>query len=339
LFVKTDHFTIIDSAMQNAYLICYSQRMIYTQIGEIQEKLSKITFGGASISGDGGGYGMGDISTQDAVDLVHAALDFGINLFDTAPIYGFGQSEKTLGKAFKDRRDKGFIISKSGVCWHENKRVDMNNDPLIAEQQLNDSLKRLKTDYIDLYMVHWPDKRFDIQDTLAVYKKAQQEGKIRYIGLCNTNRTEIKKASEVVKLDVIQSEYNLFNIDPLESIKADLDKRNLGFLSWGTFDKGLLTGRVTLDRKFDSSDCRSWAPWWKKSNWKEKVKKVEQLSAFIEGSGHSLVELALAHNLNHKNLSSAICGMRNLNQINSVLKSLHHLPDDSLVKEARSLVE
>ena len=169
-----------------------------------------IAFGGASISGEGAGYGFGQITDNESTDLLLEAFEHGIRIYDTAPIYGFGLSEKRIGSAFRQTRDKVFIVSKSGVTWNDQKRVDMNNDPVVALKMLHQSLKDLNSDYIDLYMVHWPDARFDIRKTLEPIIKAQDEGKIKHIGLCNTNIDDLSKAFEVCKIEVVQSQFNLF---------------------------------------------------------------------------------------------------------------------------------
>ena len=231
-------------------------------LGKTNISLSEISFGGAGISGEGGGYGFGHVSETDAINLLKAAFDLGINSFDTAPIYGFGMSEIRFGKAFKRMRDKVFITTKSGVSWHETKRVNMTNDPVIAEKMLHQSLKDLQTDFIDLYMVHWPDSKFDIRETMKVYKKAQEEGKIRFIGLCNTHESDLLKARELVHIDMVQSEFNLFQSKPKADVFPFL--KDAGFMSWGTLEKGVIPGTVKRNRKYDDVDCRKTAPCGKK---------------------------------------------------------------------------
>ncbi|MBY0416331.1 MAG: aldo/keto reductase, partial [Bdellovibrionales bacterium] len=264
-----------------------------------------IAFGGAAISGEGGGYGFGDISEGDAINLLHEAYEGGIRIFDTAPIYGFGLSEQRIGKAFKNNREKVFLVSKSGVTWHENKRVDMNNDPVIAQKMIEQSLRDLNTDYIDLYMVHWPDNKVDIRKTLEVLSRAKQQGKILHIGLCNTNLDELNKAFEVDRIEVVQSEFNLFvNKYVNAEIFPYLKEKNISFMSWGTLDKGIITGRVDETRKeFDKSDCRSWAPWWKSMDNSEKFLAMKKLWPMLDKNHHSGLELALAFNLSFPELS------------------------------------
>lgn len=295
-----------------------------------------ISFGGAAVSGRGGGYGFGDISDVDAISLLRYAFDRGIKVYDAAPIYGFGQCEKYFGKAFSQIRERVFLTSKSGVTWHNSKRVNMTNDPIVTEAMLHQSLKDLASDYIDLYFIHWPDKNVDIRRPMEVLAKAKSQGKIKHIGLCNTNPEEIKKASEVETVEVIQAEYNFFSRYD-DNVFAEIKNKKIAFMSYGTFDKGILTGSVTKIREnthnYDSTDCRKWAPWWKSEDRDTKFKSVERLSGYLRERGHTLVEFALAFNLANKNIHSLLCGMRTIEQVESTITALDNLPDNVILSE------
>lgn len=296
-----------------------------------------LAFGGASISGEGGGYGFGNISEGEAIDLLKEAYDLGLRLFDTAPIYGFGLSEQRLGKAFNQNRDKVFIVSKSGVTWHENKRVDMTNKPEVTQKMLEQSLRDLNTDYIDLYMIHWPDANVDIRRPLEILAKAKEQGKIKHIGLCNTTIKDLEKSKEVEKVEVVQSEFNFFQTALAENLFPYLKKHDISFMSWGTLDKGILTGRVDEKRKFDATDCRSWAPWWKNADNKSKFNAMKKIWPLLDEHGHTGLELALAHNLYFDEVTSALCGARNSDQLRSLFKALENLPGKELLEEAKRL--
>lgn len=294
-----------------------------------------IAFGGAAISGEGGGYGFGDISENDSIDLLLQAYEGGIRIFDTAPIYGFGTSEIRMGKAFKQMREKVFLVSKSGVTWHENKRVDMNNDPVIAQKMIEQSLRDLNTDFIDLYMVHWPDSKVDIRRTMEVLSKAKHQGKIKHIGLCNTNISELNLAFEIDRVEVVQSEFNLFANQYVQTeLFPYLKEKQISFMSWGTLDKGIITGRVDEKRKtFDKSDCRSWAPWWKNADNREKFLAMKNIVPALDLDHHTGLELALSYNLSFPELSVAICGAKNVDQLNTLLKAAKNLlTKDQLTK-------
>lgn len=294
--------------------------------------------GGASLSGEGGGYSFGPMSEQQAIDLVLQAFDHGLRVFDSAPIYGKGHSERRLGKAFAtgerriggaSLREQVCLISKSGVSWHPNGRINMTNDPKVCEQQLLQSLKDFQTDYIDLYFIHWPDSRVDIRYPLEVLSKYQRLGAIRHIGLCNTNAQDLAAAGQVVKIDVLQSEFNLFTLQQRQ-LELDFCRQHQAlFMGWGIIDKGILTGHYRPDRHYDPLDCRRSAPWFKKTEVVKKVQRVQQLVDLLGMSTEQVqcgefLELLLgiyAHELATLNqqdsrASLLLIGPKNLNQLN-----------------------
>lgn len=177
---------------------------------------------------------------------------------------------------------------------------------------LEQSLKDLKTDYIDIYMVHWPDPRTEIEETMEVLSKAKQAGKIHHIGLCNSNEEQIERASQVDRVEVLQSEFNLFTISEYGQLYDSLDRREMGFMSWGTLDKGILAGSVRKGRTFDKSDCRSWAPWWKQRDNQKRWDVAQKICN--EFHLDNLTEVALNFVLNHDKVSSALCGGRSIDQ-------------------------
>ena len=309
-------------------------------MGYLKNKSSfPLAFGGASISGEGGGYGFGTISENESIDLLHEAYDLGMRVFDSAPIYGFGLSEKRMGLAFKNNREKVCLISKSGVTWGENKRVDMTNDPKVCEKMLHQSLKDFNTDYIDLYMIHWPDERVDIRKPLEVLHKAKSQGKIHAIGLCNTNLSDLKKAMEIDKIDVVQSQFNLFENAPARELFPFLSANDIDFMSWGSLDKGILTGTVNRERKFESVDCRSWAPWWKQTDFESRYKTLEKLKPLMEKHQVTGLELALGFNLSHPELTVAICGARNSKQLQGLVNALKRPLSTEFMQEVKNLVK
>jgi aryl-alcohol dehydrogenase-like predicted oxidoreductase len=293
-----------------------------------------VGFGGGAISGEGKGYGFGAISEIDSIYLLSKAFERGIKIFDTAPIYGFGTSETRMGKAFSKCREEVFLVSKGGITWDQNKRVDLDNSPKVITQMFEDSLKKLNTDYIDLYMIHWPDPRTDIRRPMEVLSRFKERGMVKHLGLCNSNLDEFNKAQEIEKIEVLQSEFNLFNTSAKAELLDKL-KEPVYFMGWGTLDKGIISGRVTPDRTFDSSDARSWAPWWKKSDKNQKIEKMKKILSLLEDNGHTGLELALGFN---KQITLSLVGVRNLEQLNSVFKALENLPNQKLIDEATFLL-
>jgi myo-inositol catabolism protein IolS len=292
--------------------------MIYKKIPGFSFDIPVITFGGASISGEGGGYGFGSISEKDAEALLKSAWEAGITLFDTAPIYGFGLSEERMGR-YLPKEAK--LISKSGVDWHDNKRVNMTNDPRVTEKMLNLGLKRINRDFFDIYMIHWPDPKVDIRIPLDVLIKAQERGKIKKIGLCNTTASDLAKARSITQIDVLQSELNFFNQAPFAHLGDEW--KGLLSMSWGTFDKGILSGRVTKDRTFDKEDARSWAPWWNKKEVALKIEKTQILKNILSDYNISLPDFCLSYNLQYFGVTTCLIGLKTVGDVVQMTSSLH----------------
>jgi myo-inositol catabolism protein IolS len=258
----------------------------------LQQELSVLGLGGAALSGEGGGYGFGPLEEDQAERLIKSALELGINVFDTAPIYGFGLSEERLARYLKIA-EHAFIITKGGVDWHSNKRVNMTNGPKVIERMLHESLKRLKRDVIDMYMIHWPDNKVDIRHPLEILFKAKEQGKIRFVGLANTHQEDLLKAQELGEIHGLQAEHNYWNTQNFQ-LKEELAPQ-AHFSGWGVLDKGILSGRVTLERQFHPTDARSWAPWWRREDVKAKLERIEKLKTKLSPLDLSLKEFSLLY--------------------------------------------
>lgn len=305
--------------------------------GQTGLKVPVISFGGAALSGEGGGYGFGSISEPEALDLLARALDGGITLFDTAPVYGFGLSEKRIGKAFSKLRERVILASKAGITWSDNKRIHLDCRPETVETMLAQSLKHLATDYIDIYLIHAPDPKVDIRRTMQVLAEAKRRGRIGCIGLCNVSARDILKAAEVDRVDVVQNEFNLFRCSAAAEVFPVTEERTIAFMSWGTLDKGILTGRVTEQRGFEKTDVRCWAPWLKKKYKAPRMEAMAKISGVLEAHSHSGLELALGFVLQHPQVATALCGIRNRQQLESCLLALNHLPSQEILSACRQI--
>tara|TARA_B100001248_G_scaffold262262_1_gene257062 strand:- start:1957 stop:2913 length:957 start_codon:yes stop_codon:yes gene_type:complete len=281
-------------------------------------------FGAASISGEGRGYGFGKISEQDAIRLVQKAFELGFRVFDTAPIYGFGLSEKRLAKALKEVRGDAFIVSKAGVTWDRNRRVDKCNAPDVVEKMLDQSLQDLAGDSIDLYMIHWPDPRNDIRSAMEVLARRKEKGDIRHIGLCNTFAEDFQRAEEVCSIEAIQDSWNAFSYFETAKRYEFLGERKIWKMGYATLDKGILTGRVDETRQFDDEDCRSWAPWWKNQNHYPKFELVKKLKSILFDYDLNLLDFALHFSRNKYDfIDLPLVGARNIEQLEGVVKSIN----------------
>ena len=202
-------------------------------------------------------------SDDDACErTIAAALDEGINMIDTAPVYGFGHSEEIVGRAVaaSGRRDSVVIATKAGLAWDANEKVVRNSTPAYIRKELEDSLRRLKTSYIDLYQMHWPDPLVPIAQTAEVLGALHKEGKIRAIGVSNFNPAQIEAFAQVAPLHTIQPPYNLYE----RGIEADImpcaQKHGITVLAYGAICRGLLGGRMHASTTFSGDDLRRHDP-------------------------------------------------------------------------------
>lgn len=301
-------------------------------VGPLLQTISSfpLAFGGGAISGQGGGYGFGKISEEESISLLHEAYDLSFRIFDTAPIYGFGLSEERIGKAFcGQRRQNAFIVSKAGIDWDQNQRVNRTNKPSVVQKMLEESLKRLQTDCIDLYMIHWPDESCDIRKPIEVLEKARKAGKVKYIGLCNTTIEDLEKAREVTEVSVVQSEFNLINRKSGE-LFSYLKKKNISFMAWGALDKGILSQRVSIKREqskdYDTYDARKNAIWWNSHTICKKITRLDRYFDKLKEYYLSPLNAALGFILQQPVSIHALVGVRNSDQLHSAVEAIKQLP-------------
>src|SRR5271156_5133135 len=215
--------------------------MEYTLISGTEMNVSRVAQGTWAI----GGWMWGGTDERESIRTIHAALDKGINLIDTAPVYGFGVSEEIVGKAIEERghREKVFIATKVGLEWH-NGSVTRNSSRDRIRQEVQDSLRRLRTDYIDIYQVHWPDLAVPIEETARAMRGLLKEGLIRAIGVSNFSPEQMNRFMSVSELQVVQSPYNLFERQIERDVLPYSRKMNLSALAYGPLCRGLLTGEM-----------------------------------------------------------------------------------------------
>ncbi len=208
-----------------------------------------------------GGWMWGGSDEQEAIRTIHAALDRGITTIDTAPAYGSGRAEEIVGKALAEgkRRDHAIIATKVGLEWRDG-RVYRNSSPARIRQEIEDSLRRLRTDYIDLYQVHWPDPLVEIETTAAVLGNLLMEGKVRAIGVSNYSPAQMDAFRSVAPVHTTQPPYNLFERDIENDVLPYAQKAGIAVLAYGALCRGLLSGKITAATRFDGDDLRKVDP-------------------------------------------------------------------------------
>jgi aryl-alcohol dehydrogenase-like predicted oxidoreductase len=242
-----------------------------------------------------GGWMWGGTDEAQSIRTIQSAVDRGITLIDTAPAYGFGHSEEIVGKALAEGklRDKVQIATKVGLNWKDG-AVFRDSRPARIRKEIEDSLRRLRTDVIDLYQVHWPDLETPISETAQTFQSLLREGKIRAIGVSNYSPAQMEIFSSVANLDAVQPPYNLFEREIEADVLPYARGKGLTVLSYGALCRGLLSGRMTADTKFDGDDLRKIDPKFKGDRFRQYLAAVGQLKELArERYGKSVLALAV----------------------------------------------
>ena len=241
-----------------------------------------------------GGWMWGGTDEKDSIAVIRRALDSGVNLIDTAPVYGFGASEEIVGKALADGyRHKAVIATKVALEWQDG-AVFRNSSPVRIRQEVEDTLRRLRTDYIDLYQVHWPDPLVPIEQTAAVLDDLRKEGKVLALGVSNFSPAQMDAFRRVAPLSATQPPYNLFERDIDRDVLPYAKQHGLVALAYGTLCRGLLAGRIGVDTRFEGDDLRQRDPKFCEPRREQYVAAVKALDVFArENFDKSVLALAV----------------------------------------------
>jgi len=284
-------------------------------IGTSNVRTSRIGLGTWAI----GGWMWGGTDEAQSIATIRAAVDRGITLIDTAPVYGFGRSEEIVGKALAQggARDKVQIATKVGLAW-SNGAVHRDARPARIRKEVEDSLRRLRTDVIDLYQVHWPDVETPIAETARVLEDLRRAGKIRAIGVSNYSPAQMIAFRGIAALDAVQSPYNLFEREIEADVLPYAEDTGLTVLSYGALCRGLLTGRIKADTRFDGDDLRNVDPKFQGARRGQYLSAVDELARLArERFGKSVLALAVRWVLD-QGRTIALWGARRPEQLDPV---------------------
>jgi aryl-alcohol dehydrogenase-like predicted oxidoreductase len=260
-----------------------------------------------------------------SIRTIHTALDSGINLIDTAPAYGLGIAEEIVGKAIRHCRDKVVLATKCGLVWHTEqgtfhevqygKRVYCFLGSGSIRHELEASLERLQTDYIDLYQTHWQDETTPIEDTVDTMMRLKQEGKIRAVGVSNVSLAQLARYSARGSIDSMQEEYNMLNRD-LEGRLLDYCRTNgIAILAYSPLAQGLLTGKISANQQFPESDFRRHHPRFSFGNRAKAVALLRSIQPLADRHQASIAQLAIAWAISRPGVTHALLGARGPEQV------------------------
>jgi aryl-alcohol dehydrogenase-like predicted oxidoreductase len=267
-----------------------------------------------------GGWMWGGSDEAEAIRTIHEALDRGISLIDTAPVYGFGRSEEIVGKALAEggRRKHVLIATKVGLDW-KNGQPFRNGSRARIVAEVEDSLRRLKTDVIDLYQVHWPDPKVQIEETAAAMAELYRSGKIRAIGVSNFTPAQMDAFRTVAPLHTAQPPYNLFERGIERDVLPYSVERKIVTLAYGSLCRGLLSGRMSAATQFEGDDLRRQDPKFQIPRFQHYLDAVDALDRFArENYGKRVIHLALRWVLDRADTNIALWGARHPGQLTPI---------------------
>jgi aryl-alcohol dehydrogenase-like predicted oxidoreductase len=286
----------------------------FVQIPKTQLRVSRVALGTWAM----GGWMWGGSDQREAIATIHAALNQGINLIDTAPVYGFGASEELVGAALEGMRAETVIATKTGLEWRDGK-IYRNATRARIMREIDDSLRRLRTDYIDIYQVHWPDPLVPVEETAEAMRSLYEQGKIRAIGVSNFTVAQMERFRQIAPLHVLQPPYNLFERGIEAEILPYSQANGIATLGYGALCRGLLSGRMRPDTLFQGDDLRRVDPKFQPPRFAQYLEAVRQLDELAQRRFHRrVIQLAVRWMLD-KGISVALWGGRHPNQLEAAL--------------------
>jgi len=264
-----------------------------------------------------GGWMWGGTDDAESIRTIHEAIDRGITLIDTAPAYGFGRSEEIVGKALSEggRRKAVAIATKVGLDWKDGQPFRNGSKARIVKE-IEDSLRRLKTDAIDIYQVHWPDPKVPVEETAGAMAELYRSGKIRAIGVSNFTPAQMDVFRSVAPLHTVQPPYNMFERSMEGDIEPYCIEHELVTLAYGSLCRGLLTGRMTATTQFDGDDLRRHDPKFQMPRFQHYLDAVAALDEFARANyGKRVIHLAVRWVLDQVDTNLALWGARHPGQL------------------------
>jgi aryl-alcohol dehydrogenase-like predicted oxidoreductase len=311
--------------------------MEYVDIPGTSIRASRIALGTWAI----GGWMWGGSNESEAISAIHAALDRGINLIDTAPVYGFGRSEEIVGKALAEdgRRKRAFIATKVGLDWKDGKPFRNARKARIMKEA-EDSLRRLQTDVIDLYQVHWPDPQTPIAEVADAMGELHRAGKIRAIGVSNFSPAQMDEFRKVAPLHAAQPPYNLFERGIDDDVVPYCRDQNIALLAYGSLCRGLLSGSMSKSSRFTGDDLRKNDPKFLAPRFEQYLAAVERLDQFAqERFDRRVIHLAVRWVLDRGEANIALWGARRADQLTPIADVIGWRIDGSAMAEIDQILQ
>jgi aryl-alcohol dehydrogenase-like predicted oxidoreductase len=296
------------------------------KLGNSDLNITPVGYGAWAIGGSGWEFAWGPQDDADSVAAIHRALELGVNWIDTAAVYGMGHSEEVVARALKDwRGPRPYVFTKCVLRWDEKGRISKVFSPDSIRRECEDSLRRLQTERIDLYQIHWPpdDSGHALEDSWQTLAALQKEGKVRWIGVSNFNVEQIKRAERIAPITSLQPPYSIIRRSIEKQILLYCQEQGIGVIVYAPMASGLLTGAMTRERAaaLPADDFRSRNPEFREPRLSKNLALVERLRQVGARHGRTPGEVAIAWTLRHPAVTGAIVGARNAKQAEGVMRA------------------
>lgn len=291
------------------------------QLGNSDLRITPIGYGAWAIGGGNWEFAWGAQDDDESVQTIERALDAGINWIDTAAIYGLGHSEEVVAKALKRSGKKSYVFTKCSMRWDADRKIYRSLKAASLEEELENSLRRLNVETIDLYQIHWPDPEGEIEEGWQTLARFQKQGKVRYIGVSNFNVEQMKRAQKIAPITSLQPPYSLLNREIEEEILPFCERNNIGVINYSPMTSGLLTGKMTAERiaKMPADDWRKRSSNFNEPKLSRNLKLVEVLREIGKQHGVEPGVVAIAWTLRKPAVTAAIVGARRPDQVDGIL--------------------
>ena len=293
-------------------------------LGNSDLQLTPIGFGAWAIGGGNWEFAWGPQDDQESVTAIHRALDLGINWIDTAAIYGLGHSEEIVAKALKSSSHKPLVFTKCSMRWHAERTIYRSLKAASLAEEVENSMRRLGVETIDLYQIHWPDPADEIEEGWEALARLKEQGKVRYIGVSNFNVEQMKRAQKIAPITSLQPPYSMLRRAIEAEILPFAQANHIGVINYSPMVSGLLTGKMTAERvaALPADDWRRRAVEFKEPRLSRNLKLVELLREIGNGHGVSPGVVAVAWTLHHPAITAAIVGGRSAQQVEGLAPAL-----------------
>jgi aryl-alcohol dehydrogenase-like predicted oxidoreductase len=302
------------------------------QLGNSDLHITPLGIGAWAMGGGGWNGSMGPQSDSDSIPAIHAALEFGLNWIDTAALYGLGHSEEIVAQALRGRTPRPYVFTKCERVWDASGKIGASLKAESIRRECESSLRRLQTDVIDLYQIHWPEPDEDIEEGWAELARLQRAGKVRYIGVSNFSVAQMRRAQAIAPITSLQPPYSIVTRAIEKEILPFASQNKIGVIVYSPMSAGLLTGTMTRERvaNFEAEDWRRNLPNFQEPLLSRNLKLVERLRVIGQRHGRSPGEVAIAWTLNHRAVTAAIVGFRSVRQVSGIIGAAEFrlLPSD-----------